>query len=75
MGGVLLLAAHNGQGRSPGQRTQKARNGCSAMCNSNKKEFRIKKYKKAIRHYGTWGSQVIPQPSTSQAQLRLTSEF
>ena len=25
--------------------------------------------------YGTWGSQVIPQPSTSQAQPRLTSEF
>jgi hypothetical protein len=26
-------------------------------------------------HYGTWGSQVIPQPSTNQAQPRLTSEF
>ena len=27
------------------------------------------------KRYGTWGSQVIPQPSTSQAQPRLTSEF
>ena len=26
-------------------------------------------------HYGTRGSQVIPQPSTNRAQPRLTSEF
>lgn len=27
------------------------------------------------KRYGTWGSQVIPQPSTNRAQPRLTSEF
>lgn len=27
------------------------------------------------KHYGTRGSQVIPQPSTDRAQPRLTSEF
>ena len=31
--------------------------------------------KKLTKHYGTRGSQVIPQPSTSRAQPRLTSEF
>ena len=31
--------------------------------------------KRETIRYGTWGSQVIPQPSTSQAQPRLTSEF
>lgn len=36
----------------------------------------LEQIKKVLtKHYGTRGSQVIPQPSTNRAQPRLTSEF
>ena len=43
------------------------------QANQKKKEEREKKREKTA--YGTWGSQVIPHPSTNQAYGRLSSEF
>ena len=64
--GAVKVAAENTQGGRRGRREARRApllGGIVCLC-----------CKKAKR-YGTWGSQVIPQPSTSQAQPRLTSEF
>ena len=50
----------------------KHRNHMFKMQANQKKKKREEKKKTA---YGTWGSQVIPHPSTNQAYGRLSSEF
>jgi hypothetical protein len=50
--------------------TLAARQACSCVLLQGSMEQAGKR-----RHYSTRGSQVLPQPSTSRAQPRLTSEF